>query len=61
MKLLYSAIIVLLLASPALADLVKTGDIEIMLQEDLDDGTTSLLVCDNRRSYEEGEVYEIIV
>jgi hypothetical protein len=37
------------------------GDIEVMLEEDLDDGATRLLVCDHRRTYEEGEIYELIV
>ena len=42
-------------------NLIGIGDIEVMIQEDLPDGTTRLLICDNRRTYEEGEVYEIIV
>jgi len=42
-------------------NLIGKGDIEIWLQEDLDDGTTRLLVCDNRRTYDEAEIYEIIV
>lgn len=41
--------------------LVSSGEIEIMLQEDFQDGTTHLLVCDNRRTYEEGEIYEVIL
>jgi hypothetical protein len=44
-----------------LKNLVDTGDIEIMISEDLDDGTTRLLIHDHRRTYEEGEVYELIV
>ena len=44
-----------------LRQLVEAGDIEIMLAEDLEDGTSRLLLCDHRRSYEEGEIYEIIV
>ena len=44
-----------------LKQLVDDHDIEIMLAEDLDDGTTRLLICDNRRTYEEGEIYELIV
>lgn len=41
--------------------LISNGDIEIMLAEDLPDGTTRLLVCDYRRTFDENEVYEIIV
>ena len=41
--------------------LVDSGDIEVMLQEDLDDGATRVLLCDRRRTFEEGEIYEIIV
>lgn len=46
---------------PELKTLVDAGDIEVMLQEDQDDGTTRVLLCDHRRTYEEGEIYEIIV
>ncbi len=41
--------------------LVEKGDIEILLAEDIDGELTRLLICDNRRSYEEGEIYEIVV
>ena len=44
-----------------LRQLVENGDIEVLIQEGVSDGTTRLLVRDNRRSYEEGEVYELIV
>lgn len=39
--------------------LIDAGDIEILISEDLDDGTTRLLICDNRRT--EGEIYELII
>lgn len=46
--------------------LVQMGAIEVMLQEDvkcLADGKykTHFLICDHRRTVEEGEVYEVIV
>ncbi len=41
--------------------LFDSGDIEIMLSEDMEDGTTRILICDHRRTYEEGEIYEIII
>ena len=41
--------------------LVDSGDIEIMLWEDIGGQLTRLLLCDHRRSYSEGEIYEIIV
>ena len=41
--------------------LIENGDIEIMLAEDVDEQLTRLLICDHRRSYEEGEIYEIII
>ena len=41
--------------------LINSGDIEILLDEELDDGTTRLLICDHRQSYNDGEVYELIV
>ena len=44
-----------------LKQLVDDHEIEIILAEDLDDGTTRLFICDNRRTYEEGEIYKIIV
>ena len=40
--------------------LVESGDISVMLQEDLSDGTTRLLLCDYRQPWEK-EVYEVIV
>ena len=44
-----------------LKKLVNSGDIEILLEEELDDGTSRLLVCDHRQSYKDGEIYELIV
>ena len=44
-----------------LKSLVDAGDIEILLSEEIADGTTHLLVQDNRRTFEEGELYEIVV
>ncbi len=44
-----------------LKQLVENGDIEVLIQEDQSDGTTLLLILDNRRSYEEGEIYELRV
>ncbi len=44
-----------------LRQLVEQGDIEIMLAEDLPDGTSHLMICDHRRNYSEGEIYEIII
>ena len=41
--------------------LVDSKEVEILLYEDLPDGTTRLLICDHRRSYEEGEIYELVV
>lgn len=41
--------------------LKEANEIEVMLAEDLPDGTTRMLICDNRRTYEEGEIYEIII
>lgn len=41
--------------------LVDSGEIEIMLMEEIDGGLTRLLLCDHRRNYEEGEIYELIV
>ena len=40
-----------------LKQLYDNGDIEILLQEDNDDGTTKLLV----RTIQEGEIYELNV
>jgi len=40
-------------------NLIDAGDMEVWVQEDLDDGTTRLLVCDNRSTY--ANIYEIIV
>lgn len=44
-----------------LDDLLKNKEVEVMLQEELDDGTVRLLVYDYRRTYEEGEIYELIL
>ena len=44
-----------------LKQLVEAGDIEIMLAEDICGQLTRFLLCDHRRSYFEGEIYEIIV
>ncbi len=41
--------------------LVDAHEIEIMLSEDLPDGTSRLFICDNRRTFEEGEIYELII
>ena len=41
--------------------LYDNGDIEILLQDDNDDGTTRLLVLDHRRTIREGEIYELNV
>ena len=41
--------------------LVDSGDIEVMLQEWMTDGTICFLICDHRRTYEDGEVYEVVV
>ena len=42
-------------------DKVLKGDIEVLLAEELKDGTTHLMICDHRRTNEEGEIYEIII
>lgn len=47
--------------SEELQRLIDAHDIEILLSEDIDGQLTRLLICDNRRSYDEGELYEIIV
>ncbi len=39
----------------------NSGDIEIMLAEDMADGTTRILICDHRRTFEEGKIYEIVI
>ena len=44
-----------------LFELVSNCDVEIMLSEELEDGRSHLMICDHRRTYEEGEVYEIIL
>ena len=41
--------------------LVNERAIEVCIAEELEDGRTQFLICDNRRSYEEGEIYEVIV
>ena len=40
--------------------LVESGHISVMLQEEID-GETHFLISDHRRTYEEGEIYEVIV
>lgn len=42
-------------------ELVESGHISVMLQEGMADGKTRFLLCDHRRTYEEGEVYEVVV
>lgn len=44
-----------------LKKLIDSGDIEILIYNENEDCTTSFLILDNRRSYEEGEIYEIRV
>ncbi len=39
--------------------LVNSGALEIMLVDSFKKGTVSFLVCDNRRSYAEGEIYQL--
>jgi hypothetical protein len=41
-------------------ELVEKGDIEVMIQEEIGD-KTYFLICDHRRTYEEGEIYERVV
>jgi hypothetical protein len=41
-------------------ELVNNGDIEVMIQEEIN-GNTHFLICDHRRTYEEGEIYEIVI
>ena len=43
--------------------LVANGDIEILIAEDYpsDCNYTTLLIQDNRRTYEEGEIYEVVI
>lgn len=42
-----------------LKDLVEAHLVEVMIEEDSPDGTTHFLVCNSRRTYEEGEIYEL--
>jgi hypothetical protein len=42
-----------------LKQLIDNHEIEILDVFDLSDGTTCVAICDHRRSYEEGEIYEI--
>lgn len=42
-----------------LRDLHESGEIEVIAEEDQPDGTTLLLIQDNRRGYAEGEIYEL--
>ena len=44
-----------------LKKLVEDGDIEVLLQEDIAGELTRLLICDHRRTVEDGEIYEIVV
>jgi hypothetical protein len=40
--------------------LVESGDVSVWLQEERGNKTL-FLICDHRRNYEEGEVYEVLV
>lgn len=40
--------------------LVESGDIEVMIQEVIND-KIHFLICDHRRTVEEGEVYEVVI
>lgn len=40
--------------------LVKSGDISVLIQEERGEKTL-FLICDNRRVYEKGEIYEVLV
>ena len=42
-------------------ELYRDGDIEILIIEEQEDRTIKLLLCDHRRTYDEGEIYEIII
>ncbi len=44
-----------------LKSLIENGDIEILLQEDIGGELTRILICDHRRTFEEGEIYEIMI
>jgi hypothetical protein len=41
--------------------LLDNGDIEILLSEDMAGELTRLLILDHRRTYSEGEIYEILI
>ena len=41
-------------------ELVSNGDISVMHQ-DFINNEYHFLVCDHRRTYEEGEVYEVVI
>lgn len=43
--------------------LVASGDVEVLLEEDFpgDENITRYLIQDNRRFYEEGEIYEVVL
>jgi len=41
--------------------LVDSGQIEVMVQEFVDDSHIRFFICDHRRTYEENEIYEVIV
>lgn len=40
-------------------ELLSNGDIEILDCGTRTDGSTWVAICDNRRTYEEGEIYEV--
>jgi hypothetical protein len=44
-----------------LKSLVESGEIEIMLAEDVGGELTRVLILDHRRTYEEGEIYELVI
>lgn len=41
--------------------LLVNGDIEILLSEDVAGELTRVLILDHRRTYSEGEIYEILI
>jgi hypothetical protein len=44
-----------------LKQLVDNGDIEVWIEEDISDTLTRYFILDRRRTYEEGELYELIL
>jgi hypothetical protein len=44
-----------------LKTLLDNGDIEVLLAEDVAGELTRLLILDHRRTYSEGEIYEILI